>query len=123
MPCGPWVLHLKPESKEPYLERLNCEYLLPYSDLNGPFEIEPDVSYRSEHEDWIQAMILAGMGCACMPDYVALFPELLRRPLIEPEIRRAISVATVRGRRHMPTIDLFICLCMEFHRNLGDQKL
>jgi hypothetical protein len=37
-------------------------------------------------------------------------PELLRRPLLEPEIVRTISVATVRGRRHMPVVDLFVRL-------------
>ncbi|MGL4238209.1 LysR family transcriptional regulator [Tabrizicola sp.] len=102
---------------EPYLERLNCEYVLHYNESEGPFEISPDVRYKSEHEDWIQAMILAGMGCACMPEYMALFPELMRRPLTSPEINRTISLATVRGRRHTPAIGLFVRLSMEFHRN------
>ena len=106
---------------EPYLERLNCEYVLHYNESMGPFEISPDVRYRSEHEDWIQAMILAGMGCACMPEYMALFPELMRRPLIEPEISRTISVATVRGRQHTAAIELFVRLSMEFHRNRRDR--
>lgn len=102
--------------EEPYLERLNCEYVLHYEKAAGKFNVEPEVRYRSEHEDWIQAMILAGMGCACMPEYMALFPDLMRRPLVEPKIRRTVSVATVRGRRHTPAIDLFCRLCMELYR-------
>lgn len=101
---------------EPYLERLNCEYVSQYVAQWGAFEFEPDVRYRSEHEDWIQAMIVAGMGCACMPEFMALFPELMRKPLIEPEVKRTISAATVRGRKHSPVVGLFVSLCMEFHR-------
>ncbi len=104
---------------EPYLERLNCEYVLHYNEHSGVFPCKPDVRYKSEHEDWIQAMILAGMGCACMPENMSLFPNLMRRPLVEPKIKRTISVATVRGRRHTPAIDLFCRICMDFHR---DQK-
>ncbi len=101
---------------EPYLERLNCEYVSQYTHQSGTCDFEPDVRYRSEHEDWIQAMIVAGMGCACMPEFMALFPELLRRPLIDPQIKRTISVATVRGRKHSPIVGLFVSLCMEFQR-------
>ncbi len=115
MECVP----VKELHQEPYLERLNCEYLLHYQEDTGHFKVEPDVRYRSEHEDWIQAMILAGMGCACIPEYMALFPDLLRRPMTEPKIRRIVSVATVRGRRHTPAIDLFCRFCMEFYRQNG----
>lgn len=101
---------------EPYLERLNCEYVAHYDEFDGAFKFEPDVRYRSENEDWIQAMVIAGMGCACMPENMALYPRLLQRPLVDPVIKRTISVATMRGRRHTPAIDLFTRLCMDFHR-------
>ncbi len=100
---------------EQYLERLNCEYVLHYNDFNPEFNIDLDIRYRSEKEDWIQAMVLAGLGCCCMPESMSLFPDLLRRPLIKPQVKRQISVATVRGRKHTPAIDLFCRLCMEFH--------
>lgn len=101
---------------EPYLERMNCEYVVHYEASGSSFVFEPDIRYRSEHEDWIQAMIIAGMGCACMPEYMPLLPDLLRRPLCEPAISRTIVVATVRGRRHTPAVELFSRLCAEFHR-------
>ena len=107
---------------EPYLERLNCEYVAHYDDMCGPFQFEPDVRYRSENEDWIQAMVIAGMGCACMPEHMTLFPRLMQKPLIDPAIKRTISVATMRGRRHTPAIDLFTRLCMEFHRDQRQSK-
>ena len=101
---------------EPYLERLNCEYLSHYAAISGPFLVDVDTRYKSEREDWIQAMILAGMGCACVPEFMALLPDLKRRPLVEPEVKRTVSVATIRGRRHAPAIELFGAMCMDFFR-------
>lgn len=103
--------------EEPYLERLNCEYMSHYDGIGGSLQFAPEVRYRSEHEDWIQAMVIAGMGCSCMPEYMSLFPQIMKRPLVDPVIKRTISVATMRGRRHTPAIDLFTRLCMEFHRD------
>ena len=99
---------------EPYLERLNCEYVAHYSEVAGPFLVEPQVRYRSEHEDWIQAMVSAGLGCACLPEFMILLHDLSRGNLVDPAIKRTIGLATVRGRRHSPVIALFHRKCAEF---------
>ncbi len=98
---------------ERYLDRLNCEYMEHMEHAQGDLDValKLDVRYASEHEDWIQAMILAGLGCACMPQFMSLYPAIKTRPLIDPEIRRTISLVTVRGRRHSPVVDLFSRLC------------
>jgi DNA-binding transcriptional LysR family regulator len=93
---------------EPYLRRLNCEYPEVFRATAGPFPVKLDVRYQSEREDWIQAMVLAGMGCAVLPEYTALFPALKTRVVIEPELTREISLLTVRGRRHSPALDLLV---------------
>ena len=59
---------------ERYLERLNCEYMAHYEHDFGEVDLHLDVRYESEHEDWIQAMILAGLGCACIPAVHAAVP-------------------------------------------------
>lgn len=110
---------LKELEGERYLSRLNCEYLEFFNDAFGEFECPLDVRYESEHEDWIQAMIIAGMGCAVLPDYMSLYPDLQKRPLVEPEIWRTIGVATVRGRPHTPIVGLFTRLCQQM--NWGDR--
>lgn len=111
---------------ERYLERLNCEYMDVFrSALQDaePGELSSlessidtwDVRHESEHEDWIQAMVIAGMGCAVLPEYMSLNPELQMRPLVEPEISRTISVATVRGRPHTPIVNCFRQLCQQMN--------
>lgn len=100
---------------ERYLERVNCEYLDYFELAEGDWSHTLDVRYESDHESWVQAMVVAGMGCAVMPEALSLNPELRRRPLIEPSIERTISVVTVRGRRHTPVVELFVSLCQKMN--------
>jgi LysR family transcriptional regulator, hydrogen peroxide-inducible genes activator len=94
---------------EDYLSRANCEYPEHFDAMGVPDDrAKVHVRYRSEREDWIQAMILAGMGCAVMPEYLPTFPGIASRIIIEPEIARTISLLTVAGRRHSPAIEVFM---------------
>ncbi|MEM8993046.1 MAG: LysR family transcriptional regulator substrate-binding protein [Pseudomonadota bacterium] len=96
---------------ERYLRRLNCEYL-DFLEAEGhvdPSEVE--VRFQSEHESRVQAMVMAGLGCAVMPERLAEHPGLCSRPLVEPLISRIISVVTRRGRKHTPVVDFFVRLC------------
>ena len=61
--------------------------------------------FRSEREDWVQAMVLAGIGFAFMPEYSVTLPGLMQRPLVDPVVERAIVVATVPGRRYSPAVE------------------
>ena len=51
--------------------------------------------FRSEREDWLQAMALARIGFAFMPKCSVTVPELLQWPLIEPEVTRTISLVSL----------------------------
>ena len=73
--------------------------------------------YRSEREDWIQAMILAGMGCATMPEFLPLMPGICTRKLTEPEISREVCLVTVAGRRYSPAVQAFIGLAQHHDWN------
>jgi DNA-binding transcriptional LysR family regulator len=64
--------------------------------------------FRSEREDWIQTMVMAGMGICFMPEYSAVLPGLLTRPICDPSVTRTIHLATVAGRRFSPAVSTFI---------------
>ena len=64
--------------------------------------------FRSEREDWIQAMVLARIGFAFMPEYSVTLPELLQRPLVEPSVTRTISLINVSGRLFSPAVSAFV---------------
>jgi DNA-binding transcriptional LysR family regulator len=82
-----------------YLERLSCEFDNFYAAKFGEWKIDLDVCFASEREDWIQALILAGQGCAVVPEYMDVAPGVIKRPLTEPEVARDVSLLTMRGRR------------------------
>jgi DNA-binding transcriptional LysR family regulator len=62
--------------------------------------------YRSDRDDWIMAMVVAGLGFALMPEGCLTYPGVVARPLIDPEFWREVNLATVRGRPHSPAVGL-----------------
>ena len=60
--------------------------------------VELYARYRSKHEDWVQGMVLAGMGFAFMPEYAVTTRDLVVRPLVDPEVSRTVGLASKRGR-------------------------
>lgn len=96
---------------EHYLKRINCEYLDCFEAQGFEYHYATDHRFQSEHESWVQAMVMAGLGCAVMPASLAAQPGLKQRPLVNPRIARTISVVTRRGRKHTPVVDLFVKLC------------
>lgn len=95
-------------SGESYLARSNCEYYETFERIIEQQHLTIEDVYRSEREDWIQTMIMAGMGIAFMPEFSPLLPGLQTRPIIEPEVQRQICLATVSGRRFSPAVAAFV---------------
>ncbi|MGH6814425.1 MAG: LysR family transcriptional regulator [Hyphomicrobiaceae bacterium] len=102
------TLRLRDHQGERYLSRANCEfgeYLYRTTRENG---VEPRICYRSERDDWIQSMVLAGLGCTTIPEFACTVPGLVLRPLSEPAVTRTINLVTVRGRPHTPAVGAFV---------------
>lgn len=97
---------LKELDQEDYLVRLHCEFAEHFAALGGRKEHQVRVKYSSEREDWIQAMLLAKLGCSVMPEFLPTLPGIALRPVSEPEVSRTISLVTVAGRRHSPAIEI-----------------
>jgi LysR family hydrogen peroxide-inducible transcriptional activator len=93
---------------ESYLLRINCEFKDHLRDLRQQQGVELRQAYRSEREDWIQTMVMAGIGICFLPEYSVLLPGLQTRPLIDPEVTREVSLVTVAGRRFSPAVAAFV---------------
>ena len=93
---------------ESYLSRINCEYYDAIGDIcircNAPLKD----AYRSEREDWIQSMVMAGMGICFMPEFSPIMPGLHTRRVVEPEVVREVCLVTVSGRRFSPAVATFV---------------
>jgi len=105
------VVPLRELNSEDYLNRLNCEYPEHFAALGIPDPAaDSRVCYATEREDWIQAMILSGLGCAVMPEFLPILPGIATRIVVEPEIAREIKLVTVAGRRFSPGLRGFVDL-------------
>ncbi len=91
-----------------YVRRLACEYRAYIADTLKSNGAKYEVSYQSEREDWVQAMIMAGLGVTSMPEYSPVLPGLMTRPYVEPEVKRTVSLVSVSGRRHSPALAAFV---------------
>jgi DNA-binding transcriptional LysR family regulator len=94
---------------ESYLSRLNCEY---YDTLDALCDdwnkLNVKTVYKSEREDWIQTMVMTGMGICFIPEFSPVLPGLVTRPLTDPEVAREVSLVSVSGRRFSPAVATFV---------------
>ncbi len=80
-------------TKHRYIDRLHCEFrsqLINYVEDNN---IELDIAFRSQREDWIQALIQQGVGVAVLPKNSLLNPDLDYRPILDDGFVRSIEFA------------------------------
>jgi DNA-binding transcriptional LysR family regulator len=86
---------------ENYIKRIHCEFPSNFAKLGIPAPYRTvNVRYMTEREDWVQAMVAAGLGMTVMPEFLPILPGIEMRRLIEPEVRRRIGIVTVAGRPH-----------------------
>ena len=95
-------------SGEDYVDRLACELRESVMAACGQRKVELYAAFRSEREDWIESMVVAGLGFAFMPQYSVRLSGLLQRPLVDPPVERTVLLADVRGRQRSPATKLFV---------------
>ncbi len=99
---------------ERYVDRLACEMREMVMQACASTNVELYARFRSEREDWVQAMVSANLGFAFMPEYSVTLPELLRRPLVDPVVERVVVLAHKPGRRFSPAVSAFVTAAKGF---------
>jgi DNA-binding transcriptional LysR family regulator len=94
-------------SGKDYIDRLACELREAVAAICKQRRVDLYAAFRSDREDWVQSMALAGLGFAFMPQYSVTLPGVLTRPLVDPPVTRAVVAAEVRGRKRSPVSKLF----------------
>jgi DNA-binding transcriptional LysR family regulator len=92
----------------PYVDRPSCEMREMVIGMCENIGVKLYAHFRSEREDWVQAMVMAKIGFAFMPEYSVVHPASIQRPLIDPVVERTISLITVPGRKHSPVVAAFV---------------
>lgn len=87
-----------------YLKRVHCEFVEHFEAMGESRPLGVNVRYSSEREDWVQAMVVAGLGCSIMPEHLPMLDGIGTRPLKDPKVSRTVSLVTVAGRQHSPAV-------------------
>ncbi len=80
-------------ANERYLDRLHCEFRKRVLEIYQQQGLNLNVAVRSQREDWIQSLIRNNNGVTALPRYSLLEPELLSRPICDPEMSRTVELA------------------------------
>jgi len=101
------VVRVADVAGETYLARINCEYQDYFDKCCGERGFALQIGFRSEREDWIQAMVAAGFGICFIPEFSPTIPGVLTRIVAEPEVVREVSLVWIAGRRFSPVVAAF----------------
>jgi DNA-binding transcriptional LysR family regulator len=108
---------------EPYVSRTNCEVFKAVADDFASRGVVPRKVFSSPRDDWVQGMIKAGLGFGFFPEHSVTEPDLVVRPLVEPEYSRMIFLATMRGRPHSAAVGAFVkaARCYRWPSSVAEQ--
>ena len=111
---------LEDTSGRDYVDRLACELRETVMGVCRDRQVHLYAAFRSNREDWVQSMVLAGLGFAFMPEYSVTLAGLVSRPLVDPAVAREILAVDVRGRQRSPETRIFFEAARAFPWPRGD---
>jgi DNA-binding transcriptional LysR family regulator len=105
---GQDAVALRDLDRQPYVDRLACEMRERVMAVCGATGIDLYARFRSEREDWVQAMVAADLGFAFMPEHSVTHPGTIQRALTDPAVERTVALATMPGRQQGPGVAAFM---------------
>jgi|LNFM01.1.fsa_nt_gb DNA-binding transcriptional LysR family regulator len=93
---------------EAYVDRLACEMREAVMAACSDKKVELYARFRSEREDWVQAMVREGIGFAFVPEHNVTVQGLVQRPLVDPKVSRTVALASVIGRQFGSGVRAFV---------------
>jgi DNA-binding transcriptional LysR family regulator len=100
---------------ENYLRRLNCEYRGHLSELAEACGADTHLGFASEREDWIQNMVAAGMGICFIPEFSAIVPGIMTRPVSDPAVSREVAIVSLAAKTLPEAAGKFIDAALDYH--------
>ena len=92
----------------PYIDRLHCEFRQSAIDYYSESNLNLNVVFSSERDDWIEGLIKAGAGVAIVPQHSILGADLEYRPIVNPAISRTIELAIAADEDISPALSFLI---------------
>ncbi|MEZ5523387.1 MAG: LysR family transcriptional regulator [Pseudomonadales bacterium] len=79
-------------AQQRYIDRLHCEFRDKFFELCRDLSLDLKIVCRSQREDWIQSLVLEGIGVSVIPRLSILQPDLEFRPVTQPNLSRTIEL-------------------------------
>ena len=103
-------------AEEDYVDRLKCEIRKPFFDFMEKNDLNLRVVCSSQREDWIQELLIRGLGVGVMPRYSITTGRLGWRKLSGPLSGcRQIMIARAKGLSPQPPAKAFFSDAKRFH--------
>lgn len=95
-------------AKQYYVDRLHCEFRNEFLEFCKQENLELDVVFRSQREDWIQSLIRDGVGVTVIPRFSLLRPELDYRSITDAGMSRRVEFAVVDQPETRAAVNILI---------------
>jgi len=103
-------------AEEIYVDRLKCEIRQPFFDFMNQNDLNLNVACSSQREDWIQELVIRGVGVSVMPRFSITTRRLGWRKLTGPLSKsRQINIARANETSPQPTASSFFAEAADFH--------
>jgi DNA-binding transcriptional LysR family regulator len=83
--------------EQPYIDRMHCELWGETRQLFEQKTLQPRIVYRANHEEWVIALIAAGLGIAIMPEWQNI-PGIVYIPVADLPLHRVIGLVWRAGQ-------------------------
>jgi DNA-binding transcriptional LysR family regulator len=93
---------------ERYVQRSFCEFNDVVDSVFDARGVDCETVYRSDRDDWVLAMIASGFGFGFFPKYSISNPDVVAKPLVNPEFWREVSLTTVKGRPYSRAVGALV---------------
>ena len=94
--------------REPYVDRLQCEFRDTFIAEAHRRAFEPTFAARSDREEWVQTLVAQGAGVTLLPERSTVVPDLVLIPLSDSPLQRSVSLAVPIGREDTDVVRSFM---------------
>jgi DNA-binding transcriptional LysR family regulator len=101
-------------AKEPYLDRLHCEFRDEFLDFTKGSGLELDVVLRSERDDWVLELLRQGIGVSVIPANSIILNDVLHRPICDLTGHRCLELVTTKNEDMTPALRTFRALATAY---------
>lgn len=105
--AGRLELELAELHHQPFIDRLACEFRDSFASTCAARGVEPLTIHRTEHDPWVESLVVAGIGVTVLPEHTLISPLTPRCRLRDLEVAREVCLWRSADSPRTPAGKLF----------------